>query len=82
MDYEKSYEILHLGELFAVLLILCAVSFHAPVFAAAGVLAGLGSILQAKKYYKCPYCGEKLSLWAIMPEFCPGCGGRLRQGER
>lgn len=78
MDYRKSYSILHLGELAAVLLVLCAISFGAPVLIVGGVVVAMAGILQAKKYYKCPHCGEGLSLVAVMPRFCPHCGGKLR----
>ena len=66
MGYKRSYAVLHLGMLWAVLLVLCAISFHAPLAAAGGVAVGLVSILQADIYYKCPECGRKLPLWAGM----------------
>lgn len=80
MDYKKSYARLHLGVLFAVLLALCAVSFHMPALLLGGIAAAVFSIVQAKKYYKCPHCGKPLSLWAVMPQYCPQCGGCLREG--
>ncbi len=88
MGYKRSYAVLHLGMLWAVLLVLCAISFHAPLAAAGGVAVGLVSILQADIYYKCPECGKKLPLWAVMPHncpkrphFCPGCGRNLRDAK-
>ena len=44
MGYKRSYAVLHLGMLWAVLLVLCAISFHAPLAAAGGVAVGLVSI--------------------------------------
>ena len=81
MGYKRSYAVLHLGMLWAVLLVLCAISFHAPLAAAGGVAVGLVSILQADIYYKCPECGKKLPLWAVMPHFCPGCRRNLRDAK-
>ena len=80
MGYQKSYEILHLGVLFGVLLVLCAVSFRVPLLSVGGIAVALVCILQARIYYKCPDCGKKLPLWAVMPCFCPECGKKLRDG--
>ncbi len=79
MGYKRSYAVLHLGLLWAVLLVLCAVSFHAPLLAAGGVVVGAAGVLQANIYYKCPACGKKLPLWAVMPHFCSACGKNLRE---
>lgn len=79
MNYKKSYGRLHIGMLLAVLLMLCAVSFGVWILAVCGAAVGLGGILQARRYYKCPRCGKSLPLWKIMPEYCPDCQTGLRQ---
>ena len=75
MGYKRSYAVLHLGMLWAVLLVLCAISFHAPLAAAGGVAVGLVSILQADIYYKCPECGKNCRFGQLCHISAPDAGG-------
>lgn len=85
MNYKKSYTKLHIGVLLGIFFILCAKTLSGLgrpfvwVMLLLGTAVILCSIVQAKIYYKCPHCGKPLSLWAVMPHSCPGCGGELRR---
>ena len=46
---------------------------------AVAVLVAAAGIIQAIRFFRCPYCGCNLYLWGQgrMPEYCPDCGERL-----
>ena len=85
MDYKKSHRILGIcliGAL-ALSIINCVLAYinesAAIVGIAVAVLVAAAGIIQAIKFFRCPYCGCNLYLWGQgrMPEYCPDCGERL-----
>lgn len=90
MDYKKAHKILERGIMLAVALWVAAYVIDAfggadfePiawVLFIIGTPAAFVSVRIGRKYYKCPYCGERLSLRENIPRFCPHCGEGL-EGE-
>ena len=85
MDYKKSHRILVIRVIGAIALsiINCVLAYinesAAIVGIAVAVIVAAAGIIQAIRFFRCPYCGCNLYLWGQgrMPEYCPDCGERL-----
>lgn len=78
IDYKKSNFLLKYGLLLGGMLV-CAYFFLKMNWLAA---IGWGILLlamgQALLFYRCPHCGERLSIRNITPTYCPACGRNIK----
>ena len=84
MDYKKSHRILWIcliGAL-ALSIINCVLAYvnesAAIVGIAVAVLVAAAGIIQAIRFFRCPYCGKLWRLRGGIPKECPNCGKEIR----
>ena len=78
MHYKVSYWIMRIGLIADVILAAFYLSSHEKLYFWLVLGIAAACIIQGALFYRCPVCGESLSLYQKMPEKCPNCGKPLK----
>ncbi len=81
-DYMKSLNLMRKGLLVGGLLVCVTYMLKITWLMGIGWLILLASMGQALLFYKCPYCGERLSIRHMKADYCPNCHHKLAEAEQ